>query len=95
MVGKPSKIEKKVKVKTQSSEEKQPLLVLQELKKEEAALIEEKRGLAALEERLQLKASEEIEVKERSVQTLKSEVAELKRQCEEFGSSLKIIELPI
>ncbi len=88
MVEKPGKNEKKVKVKTQSSEEKQPLLVLQELKKEEAALMEEKRDLATLKERLQLKTSEEIQVKEQSVQTLTSEVAELKRQCEEFESSL-------
>ena len=84
---KQSEIGEEARVEVQSSGEKSPFLVLQELEREEAALVEEKRDLAALRERLELRTGEEIEVKERSIQTLKSEVAELKRQCAEIGSA--------
>jgi hypothetical protein len=62
----------------------EPLVALRELEKEEVSLMEEKQGLLALKEKLQLKANEKIEIMKLRTQTLKSEISELKRQCEEL-----------
>jgi len=62
----------------------EPLVILRELEKEEVSLIEEKRELLALKEKLQLKANEKIEIMRLRTQTLKSDISELRRQCEEL-----------
>jgi hypothetical protein len=62
----------------------EPLVTLRELEKEEISLMEEKRELLALKEKLQLKANERIEIMRLKTQTLKSEISELRRQCEEL-----------
>jgi len=72
----------------QISYEQDPLSVLRELEKEEVSLMEEKRELLALKEKLQLKAQEKIEIMKRKVQTLQSEISELRHQCEELENSV-------
>jgi len=83
--------DKQSKVEEQSGKEQEPMLILQELKKEEDALVEEKQNLVALKDKLRLKTKEEIENKKRNIQTLKNEIAELKTKCEELSKSLKAI----
>ena len=61
-----------------------PLVTLRELEKEEVSLMQEKRELLALKEKLQLKAKEKIEIMKLRTQTLKSEISELRHQCEEL-----------
>ncbi len=62
----------------------EPLVILRELEKEEVSLMEEKRELLTLKEKLQLKANEKIEIMRLRTQTLKSDISELRRQCEEL-----------
>jgi len=66
----------------------EPLMVLRGLEKEEVSLMEEKRDLLALKEKLQLKAVEKIEIMKRRIQTLKNEISELRHQCEELENSV-------
>jgi hypothetical protein len=66
--------------------------LLRGLEEEERSLTEEKRDLLALKERLELEAREKIEAGKRSVDTLKSEVAELKRQIEQLKFRLRTME---
>lgn len=75
---------KKKEVEGQSISVEEPLLVLRGLEKEEISLMEEKRELMALREKLQLKAEERIENMKLRIQTLKSEISELRHQCEEL-----------
>jgi flagellar biosynthesis/type III secretory pathway M-ring protein FliF/YscJ len=83
--------EEHTNVEEQGNEEEKPLPVLQELKKEENSLTEEKQdSVVALKERLQLERKEEIEIEmRRSIQALKDEIAELQHQSEEFRALLK------
>jgi len=60
------------------------LVILRELEKEEISLMQEKRELLALKEKLQLKAEERIEIMRLRTQTLKNEISELRHQCEEL-----------
>ena len=62
----------------------EPLVIMRALEKEEVSLTEEKRELLALKEKLQLKANEKIEAMKFRIETLKSEISELRRQCEEL-----------
>jgi predicted DNA-binding protein (UPF0251 family) len=62
----------------------EPLVILRALEKEEVSLMEEKRELLALKDKLQLKANEKIEIMRLRTQTLKSDISELRRQCEEL-----------
>lgn len=64
--------------------------VLQELEKEENALLQQKRDLLNIEEELQLKIREEIEARKHRIETLKNETVELKRQCEELTNLINI-----
>jgi len=79
---------KKKEIEEQGNGEEEPLLVLRGLEKEECSLMEEKRDLLALKEKLQLKVKEKIEVMKCSIQTLKNEISELRRQCEELEDSV-------
>jgi len=75
-------------IEEQISQEEDSLSVLRELEKEEISLMEEKRELLALKEKLQLKAKEKIEIMKRRIQALQSEVSELRHQCEELENSV-------
>jgi len=79
---------KKKAVEEQGETGQEPLMVLRELEKEEVSLMEEKRELLALKEKLQLKAEEKIEIMKRRLQTLKIEISELRHQCEELENSV-------
>jgi hypothetical protein len=79
---------KKKAVEELSDSGEEPLLVLRGLEKEEVSLMEEKRELLALKEKLQLKAEEKIDIMKRRMQTLKNEVSELRHQCEELENSV-------
>jgi len=79
---------KKKAVEEQGETGQEPLMVLRELEKEEVSLMEEKRELLALKEKLQLKAEEKIEIMKRRLQTLKNEISELRHQCEELENSV-------
>jgi hypothetical protein len=58
------------------------------LEKKEVSLMEEKRELLALKEKLQIKAEEKIEIMNLRMQTLKNEISELRHQCEELENSV-------
>lgn len=79
---------KKKAVEVQSDSLEEPLVVLRGLEKEEVSLMEEKRELLALKEKLQIKAEEKIEIMNRRMQTLKNEISELRHQCEELENSV-------
>jgi len=63
-------------------------MALRGLEKEEFSLMEEKRELLALKEKLQLKAEVQIDIMKRRIQTLKNEISELRHQCEELQNSV-------
>jgi hypothetical protein len=79
---------KKRTVEEQRDSREEPLAILRRLEKEEVSLMEEKRELLALKEKLQIKADEKIEIMNRRMQTLKNEISELRRQCEELENSV-------
>jgi len=79
---------KKKEIEAQSDDWEEPLVVLRALEKEEISLMEEKRELLTLKEKLQLKVEEKIETMKLSIQTLKNELSELKYQCEELENSV-------
>jgi len=81
---------KKKTIEEQSDGGEEPLLVLRGLENEEISLMEEKRELLALKEKLQLKAEEKIEIIRRRIQTLKNEISELRHQCEELENSMSL-----
>ncbi len=81
---------RKKEIEEQITSEKEPLSALRELEKEEVSLMEEKRELLALKEKLQLKAQEKIEIMKRRIQTLRNEISELRHQCEELESSTSL-----
>jgi len=81
---------KKKEIEEQGNGEEEPLLVLRGLEKEEISLMEEKRELLALKEKLQLKAEEKIEIMKLRIQTLKNEISELRHQCEELENSVSL-----
>ena len=87
--GKAAAILEKETVSKQDNVEEKQTVVLQKLMGEEANLIEEKKNLASLREKLRLKVQEEIESKKNSIKKLKAEITDLKFSCEEFTKSLK------
>jgi len=87
--GKTAAILEKETVSKQVNVEKEPTEVLQKLKSNEANLIEEKKNLVSLREKLRLKVQEEIESKKNSIQKLRAEIIDLKFSCEELTKSLK------
>jgi hypothetical protein len=80
---------KKGKPNKQGNSKKQPAVVLQELLNEEANLVEEKKNLADLRQKLQSKVQEEINSRKNSIKKLRTEITDLKFSCEEFTKSLK------
>ena len=79
---------KKKTIEEQSNNGEEPLVVLRGLENEEISLMEEKRGLLALKEKLQFKVEEKTEIMKRSIQTLRNELLELRHQCEELENSV-------
>lgn len=79
---------KKKTVEEQTDSGEEPLVVLRGLEKEEVSLMEEKRELLGLKEKLQIKAEEKIEIMNRRMQTLKIEISELRHQCKELENSV-------
>jgi hypothetical protein len=79
---------KKKEIEAQSDDWEEPLVVLRALENEEISLMEEKRELLTLKEKLQLKVEEKIETMKLSIQTLKNELSELRYQCEELENSV-------
>jgi hypothetical protein len=79
---------KKRTVEEQRDSREEPLAILRRLEKEEVSLMEEKRELLALKEKLQIKADEKIEIMNRRMQTLKNEISELRHQSEEIENSV-------
>jgi chromosome segregation ATPase len=71
------------------SVEEEPTETLQKLTSSEADLIEEKKKLASLKEKLRLKIQEEIESKKKNIEKLRAEIVDLKFSCEELTKSLK------
>ena len=79
---------KKKTVEEQRDSGEEPLAVLRGLEREEVSLMEEKRELLGLKEKLQIKADEKIEIMNRRMQTLKNEISELRHQCKELENSV-------
>ena len=73
----------------QDNVEEEPTEVLHKLASSEADLIEEKKKLESLREKLQLKVQEEIENKRKNIEKLRAEIMDLKFSCEELTKSLK------
>jgi seryl-tRNA synthetase len=76
-------------VSRQDNAEEEPFAVLQKLANEEAKLMEEKKNLDSLREKLMSKIQEEIDNKKNNIQKLKSEIKDLKFSCEELTKSFK------
>jgi chromosome segregation ATPase len=72
--------------------EEEIALVLQQLSDEEATLQEQKENLDSLKVQLQKKVKEEIDNRRNSIQKLKSEVKDLKTDCEKLNRSLRAIQ---
>lgn len=70
--------------------EEEKTIILQKLAGEEANLMEEKKNLMTLREKLQLKLQEEIEIKKKNIQKLRAEIADLKFSCERLSKSIKV-----
>ncbi|HDQ05921.1 MAG TPA: hypothetical protein ENN36_04260 [Candidatus Bathyarchaeota archaeon] len=73
----------------QDNIQEEPVQVLQKLMSEETNLMEEKKNLASLREKLLSKIQEEIDAKTNNIQKLKSEIKDLKFSCEELTKSFK------
>jgi seryl-tRNA synthetase len=73
----------------QNNFQKGSIEVLRKLMGEEATLMEEKKNLASLREKLLSKIQEEIYNKKNNIQKLKSEIKDLKISCEELTKSFK------
>jgi len=56
------------------------------LEAEEKNLTEQKENLKALLQQLETKAKEEVEKRKRKVESLNSEISELKRKCKKFAN---------
>ena len=72
----------------QDNVKEEHISALQKLNSEEANLVEEKRYLKSLKEKLEIKAKEEIELKTNRIQKLKGEITDLKATCEVLTASL-------
>jgi hypothetical protein len=74
---------------TEDDGEDETALVLQKLGSEEASLREQKENLSSLKEQLQLRVKEEIDLRRSSIQKLKTEITDLKGECEKLSKSLR------
>ena len=76
-------------VSIQDNVEEEPFAVLKKLASEEARLMEEKKNLDSLREKLMSKIQEEIDNKRNNIRKLKSEIKDLKFSCEELTKTFK------
>ena len=72
--------------------EEEPNVVLQNLTRAEATLTQEKKKLASLKEKLKLKVQKEIESKKSNLQKLRTEITDLKLDCDKFSKTLQACE---
>lgn len=70
--------------------EEEPAVVLQELIREEANLVEEKKKLESFREKWELKVKKDIETKQKSIRKLRAEIADLKSMRKEPSKSSRI-----
>jgi hypothetical protein len=73
---------------TQVEDKVESAALLQKLRLEEAALIEEKQNWLTLRESLQSRIKDEVELRKSNSEKLKSEIANLKQLCEAMTQSL-------
>jgi hypothetical protein len=78
-------VQERYLVKQDIEDDDATFVLLQKLETDEAKLNEQKGNLSSLLNQLQLKVEEEVQNRKRRVQTLNSEVTELKRKCEKFA----------
>ena len=79
--------EKSVALK-QDAVQEEPTIVLQNLIRAEATLMEEKKKLVTLREKLNLKVKREIKSKKSNIQKLRAEISDLKFDCDKLSKSL-------
>ena len=84
-----TKLQKETISKQDNAEEEKTTLLLK-LANEEANLMEEKKNLDSLKEKLQLKLQEEIEIKKKNIQKLRTEITDLKVSCERLSKSINV-----
>ena len=72
----------------QDAVEEEPTIVLQNLIRAEVTLMEEKKKLVALREKLNLKVKKEINSKTSNIQQLRAEISDLKFDCDKLSKSL-------
>jgi chromosome segregation ATPase len=87
--GKAAAVAEEEAISRQDNVEEEPFAVLQKLASEEARLMEEKKNLDSLREKLMSKIQEEIDNKKNNIQKLKSEIKDLKFSCEELTKTFK------
>jgi hypothetical protein len=79
--------EKSVALK-QDAVEEEPTIVLQNLIRAEGTLLEEKKKLVTLRDKLNLKVKKEIKSKKSNIQKLRAEISDLKFDCDKLSKSL-------
>jgi len=79
--------EKSVALK-QDAVEEEPTIVLQNLIRAEGTLMEEKKKLVTLRDKLNLKVKKEIKSKKSNIQKLRAEISDLKFDCDKLSKSL-------
>jgi septal ring factor EnvC (AmiA/AmiB activator) len=72
----------------QDAFEEEPNVVLQNLIRAEVTLMEEKKKLVALKEKLNSKVQKEIKSKTSNIQRLRAEISDLKFDCDKLSKSL-------
>jgi len=72
----------------QDAVEEEPTIVLQNLIRAEVTLMEEKKKLVALREKLNSKVQKEIKSKTSNIQRLRAEISDLKFDCDKLSKSL-------
>ena len=74
----------------QDAVEEEPTIVLQNLIRAEVTLMEEKKKLVALREKLNSKVQKEIKSKTSNIQRLRAEISDLKFDCDKLSKSLDV-----
>jgi hypothetical protein len=73
----------------QKSVERDPLILLKEVNKEEKALLNEKDELIRISQLLQQRINQEIEMRKKRMQSSQSEINSLKKECQTLQTLIK------
>lgn len=88
-IGKAAEVIEEEAMSKQDNVQEESMEILQKLISEEANLMQEKKNLASLREKLLSKIQEEIDNKKNNIQKLRAEIKDLKFSCEELSKTFK------